>query len=474
MSDIKEQLAVLRRRVARIDKKFDEQYRSAVTAPADDLDLAGTEKNAPGQHPPPAQAPRWDNLRPARYFIEEWMSGQVVETPHGEHFETERIYERHRRHGSMDVSSLEEMPDDLLGSISSGEISPSPPARWAFLDTETTGLAGGSGTYAFLVGVGRITPEGFRVRQFFMRDHGEEASLLYALTEHLNEFDVLVTYNGKTYDQPLLETRFLMARARTPFARLEHLDLLFGARRLWKLRFESCRLVDLEYQILGVERQGDLPGEMIPYVYFEYLRTREAFRVAPIFHHNAMDILTLACLTAIVPYAFRSAEETPLAAGKSGSQPPGADTAGEGGDAVDTGLAPRMAAHGAEMVGLARWLRKAERFEQALQLFRRAVDCELSDELLFRTLWDIAMLEKKLKRESEALSVLADLSTCRNPYRVQALEELAKHHEHRERNYAMALELTRTAIGLSDTPALRHREARLERRLASPRNKRLL
>ena len=93
------------------------------------------------------------------------------------------------------------------------------------------------------------------------------------------------------------------------------LDLLCGARRLWKLRFDSCRLVDLENQILGFEREGDLPGEMIPYVYFEYLRKREASRIVPILHHNAIDILTLACLTAIVPRAFQSPEDAPLTHG---------------------------------------------------------------------------------------------------------------------------------------------------------------
>src|ERR1700693_4669504 len=106
-----------------------------------------------------------------------------------------------------------------------------------------------------------------------------------------------------------------MGRARPPCTRMEPLDLLFGARRLWKLRLESCRLVDLENRILGVERQGDLPGEMIPYCYFEYLRTRTAFRLVPIFHHNALDILSLACLTAIVPLAFRSPEDAVLRAG---------------------------------------------------------------------------------------------------------------------------------------------------------------
>ncbi len=113
----------------------------------------------------------------------------------------------------MDISNLHELPADLLDSLSGGAIASSHPTKWAFLDTETTGLAGGTGTYAFLIGVGNIEPAGFRLRQFFMRDYGEEASLLRRLSEHLAQFDVLITYNGKTYDQPLLETRFRMARA---------------------------------------------------------------------------------------------------------------------------------------------------------------------------------------------------------------------------------------------------------------------
>ncbi len=328
MADLQEQLAALRRKIARIDRKY-----------------------ADGPPTPPQPV----DHRPAHYFVDEWLSGEVVETPFGSHFETERLYERHRRHGSMDISNLLEMPQDLLGPLSGEEAGPSPVGRWAFLDTETTGLAGGSGTYAFLIGVGRICEEGFRVRQFFMRDYGEEASLLHGLAEHLAQFDVLITYNGKTYDQPLLETRYRMARARPPFGRLAHLDLLHGARRLWKLRLESCRLVDLENQILGVEREGDLPGEMIPYVYFEYLRTQQAFRLVPIFHHNAVDILTTACLTGIVPFAFREPNAAPLA-------------------------------HGTDLVGLARWLLKAGKCEQALELMRRAVEMGLPDDLLFRTL----------------------------------------------------------------------------------------
>jgi hypothetical protein len=409
VGDLQDQLATLRRKIARIDRKW-----------------AGG---------PPAPAPEPTDARPARYFIEQWMTGEVVETPLGCHFETERLYERARRHGSMDVSSLIELPDDLLGALSGGETPAAPVTRWAFLDTETTGLAGGSGTYAFLIGVGRVTAEGFRVRQFFMRDYGEEPSLLWALAEHLSAFDVLVTYNGKTYDQPLLETRYRMARARPPFARMAHLDLLHGARRLWKLRLESCRLVDLENQILGVEREGDLPGEMIPYVYFEYLRSQQAWRVVPIFHHNAVDLLTTACLTAIVPFAFRE---------------PGA----------------ARFVHGADLVGLARWFAGAGEREQACGLMRRAIELGLPDHLLFRTMWDLAALERRLGRADAALAVLTDLAASPNPQRAQALEALAKHYEHRERNYAMALEMAQAASALADSEGLRKRAARLKKRLA--------
>src|ERR1700682_4481839 len=317
MADLRTQLAVLREKVAQIDRKY------------------------------AAEKPR---VEPC--LIEDILSGEVVETPFGAHFETERLYERHRRHGSVVFGDLFDLPQNLLAAISEGLIAQSHPSRWAFLDTETTGLAGGTGTPAFLIGVGSIDEAGFRVRQFFMRDYDEEASLLASLAAYLERFDVLVTYNGKAYDQPLLETRYRMVRAWPPFARMHHLDLLFGARRLWKLRLDSCRLVDLENQVLGVEREGDLPGEMIPYYYFQYLRTQQAFQLVPIFHHNVMDIVSLACLTAVVPFAFRAPEDAPLR-------------------------------HGVDLVGLARWLIQAERLEEALRLFRRAVDLGLPDNLLF-------------------------------------------------------------------------------------------
>jgi tetratricopeptide (TPR) repeat protein len=182
---------------------------------------------------------------------------------------------------------------------------------------------------------------------------------------------------------------------------------------------------------------------MIPYCYFEYLRTKQAFRLVPIFHHNALDILSLACLTAIVPFAFRRPEDAALH-------------------------------HGADLIGLARWLLQAGRHQEALRLFRRAVEMGLPDDLLFKTLWDIGVVEKRLGREDAALAAVTELTESRNPYRVRALEELAKHYEHRQRNYAMALEMTRSALAIEDTPEMRKREERLKARVDGPRGRRLL
>lgn len=418
MRDIDQELARLKGCIRAIDRKFAASERAAAATPVPIREKA------------------------ARWFIEEWSEGQVVANEFGEHFQTERLFAGHKQHGSADIGALADLPHDLLDALGENEIPPVPPHRWAFLDTETTGLLGSCGTYAFLIGVGRITPVGFKVRQFFLREYAEERSVLAALERHLSEFDVLITYNGKSYDQPLLEMRYRMMRRPAPFGRLGHLDLLHGARRLWKLRLDSCRLMQLEQQILGVYRDGDLAGEMIPYVYFEYLRSGEAQKLVPIFHHNAIDILTLACLSAIVPVAFRSIDSESLA---------------------------RVGVRrGEDLAGIARWLLAADEHERALELFKRAVDAGLPDKLLFPALWDIAVLEKKLQRPHAALQVFTELAGCTNKYRVWALEELAKYYEHEERNYGVALEFTNQALAYETSCALAHRKTRLERRLAKP------
>jgi len=177
-------------------------------------------------------------------------------------------------------------------------------SQWLFLDTETTGLVGGSGTYAFLVGLAWWDSGGLQIEQLFMRDFGEEHSLLLALDERLAERRVLVTFNGKSFDWPLLETRFRMTRCIAPRIPATHLDFLHPARQLWRPRLASVRLSELERHVLHVSpgsrldwtRDGDMDSGDIPEAYFSFVRGGLAAPLVPVFQHNQMDLRGLAAL----------------------------------------------------------------------------------------------------------------------------------------------------------------------------------
>src|SRR6267143_660730 len=175
------------------------------------------------------------------------------------------------------------------------------PGKWLFLDTETTGLAGGTGTYAFLIGLAWWDAGGLQAEQFFMRDFVEEHSLLQELSQRVAERPVLVTFNGKSFDWPLLENRFTMTRSIAVPKLAAHLDLLHPARALWKLRLGSVRLVELERQVLdartlGWHREEDVLAALIPQHYFDYLRGGPAEPLAAVVRHNQMDLRGLAAL----------------------------------------------------------------------------------------------------------------------------------------------------------------------------------
>ena len=184
-----------------------------------------------------------------------------------------------------------------------------------------------------------------------------------------------------------------------------------------------------------------MEGALIPDLYFRYLRTGDFAPLAPVISHNATDILSLACLTAIVPAAFRD---------------------------------PARLSSGAEMIALARWFRKEGRLEESLALMRQALTRRVDEALVFETLWHVAELERKLERHDAALAAWSELSAIRNPWQSQAYERLAIHYEHREKNYAMALEMTCAALALEETEELRKREARLRNRVSKPKSGRLL
>ena len=220
----------------------------------------------------------------------EILDGEWRES-HGRRFlVVDRKYSPGYRHGRMTVADcLPPWPRvDLLGGCTGG--------RLLFLDLETTGLAGGAGTYAFLVGCGWFDGGTFRLRQFVLSDFAAERSLLESFAQLAGDADCVVTYNGKSFDLPLIETRFALQRMPTPFANLPHVDMLHPARRMWRDEEVECRLTYLEQALCGHEREGDVPGFEIPSRYFHFLRTGDASALTGVLDHHRHDIVSLAVL----------------------------------------------------------------------------------------------------------------------------------------------------------------------------------
>ena len=291
------------------------------------------------------------------------------------------------------------------------------PRRILYLDTETTGL-GGSGTVAFLVGTGFLTDNGFEVHQFLMRDYQEEPFLLKHVAAGLGKFDVLCTFNGTTFDVPLLESRFLMNRMdRNRLLELPHLDLLHMCRRLWKLRLGRCNLGRLEEVILGKPRVDDLPGSEVPQRYFTYLKTKQLSLLDDILKHNAQDIASLCVLLNHM---------------------------------ADLYLHPENIRFSEDVYSMGRALEKLNRTENARHCYRLARRGRMGDSAGTA----LAMSYRRGGEKEQAAEVWRELIRERRggigPY-----VELAKYEEHVRRDAASALELTEKALLLLSEPSLR-------------------
>jgi hypothetical protein len=328
--------------------------------------------------------------------------------------------------------------------------------RAAFLDTETSGLSGGAGTFAFMVGVGLFEESGYAVHQLFMRSPAEERALLHALGELLARCNGLVTFNGRSFDAPLLNTRYALQRQPAPLADLLHLDLLPAARQRWRLRLPSCALGALEKDVLGFQRtQEDVPGWLIPSIYQEYARSLGQPRaevlddMARVFYHNREDIVNMAPLAAMLCAPFEQA----------GAWTP------------DPSLPP------ADWVSLGRCYEELDWQEVSEAAYRRALGAALAPELRRVALQRLGWLLKRQERRAEAVAIWHDWITSVPGPDVTPYEELAKHHEWHELDLPAARKWTmwglHTAKQLPPGPAreetvagLQHRLERLERKLA--------
>ena len=376
------------------------------------------------------------------------LGGRIVECAAGACIVIDRVYEAHARHGRRQVGDL---PAEFTPSAPITLFDHRAPggAGWAdrivFFDTETTGLSGGAGTLAFLAGCGWFEGENFRVRQFLLAGPGGERAQLAELTKIFDDASLVVTYNGRTFDVPLMDMRWAFHRTSTPTADMPHLDMLPPARRLWGSTPErSCSLSSLERAVLGFHRLADVPGFEIPGRYFQFVRTNDARAIAAVLDHNRHDVISLA---ALMSHALWLVREGPLAC-REPVERLGLgrlyERAGDDARAID---AYEMAARGDEievrrlaLARLAHLLRRDRRYDAAAAAWQGVFDLA-GDEM-------------------GALSALDR----------RAIEALAIHHEHRARNlpearrYAEVLRLH--AKGAART-AVEYRVARIRRKLAA-------
>jgi len=381
------------------------------------------------------------------YPIERVVPGRFQETPRGEVYIVEQRYPLDHRQGrsplgvTASLQVIAEWARELR--LANAELD-----TFGFLDTETTGLAGGTGTYAFLVGVGRYDGQEFHLAQFFMRDPIEEPALLAALTEFLQPCQALVTFNGKGFDVPLLNARYITNGEQSPLASMAHLDLLPLARRLWRARLPSRALGYLEEHILGLARtQEDVPGWVIPSLYFGYLRSGDARSMKSVFYHNAMDVLSLAALLSHIARLL--------------------------GDPLSGAVV-----HGLDLVAMGRLFENLGRLETATRLYERGLAHDLAEDMYWKTVRRLSFVQKRRGNLSAAVALWREAACSGQIY---AHIELAKFYEHKQRDYGEAAQWTHAALALVNAPDfprhlcsrwpadLEHRLARLHRKLGGGR-----
>ena len=342
------------------------------------------------------------------------------------------------RYGQIPIGLGLEIPGPVLAFLSRDASFEALDLKSAvFLDLETTGLAGGTGTVPFLVGLGYYRDDRFKVTQFFLSEMAEEDRLVREVGEFLRdmEFKSVVTYNGKAFDLPLLETRFALHRTPFPARDWPHLDFLFSARNLWKHKYESCRLFDLAQQIVQAERSEDIPGAEIPLRYFQYIRTGDYSLMEPVLYHNQEDILSL--LGVVVA---------------------GAVLVDRNRNAMEGGEADAM-----DLYGVAKLFETAGDSATSARLLERALEGRLSSEVSRTARMKLSHHFKKARDWDKAVSLWQGMTREEKAF---SFRELSMYHEHKAKDFAEALRAAEEGLAASRSgPPAEHRdfEKRIQR-----------
>jgi uncharacterized protein YprB with RNaseH-like and TPR domain len=380
------------------------------------------------------QAPK-HAARP-RSPLEEALGGHWVATHRGEAFVVEQVYPAEYKHGISPIQL--DAPLGALASWAKDErIGALKLSQLAFLDTETTGLSGGTGTYAFMVGLGRFVDGDFRLSLFFMQSPSEEPALLEAVASFLAPCAALVTFNGKSFDAPLLRTRYALNSIPCPFDDFAHIDLLPLARRLWRNRLPSRALKYLEEHIMSAPRASEeVPGYEIPWLYFDFLRTGDAMPLNGVFYHNAMDVVAMAALLSLTAGML--------------ADPHGSDLE-----------------HGQDVIALAKLFEDLNQLDDAALLYERGLKTKLPESDFWQAVRRLSALQRRRGDMETALRLWQQAAAEGHIY---AHVELAKYYEHTRRDPGAALEWTLSAMEhakIADVPDFmrKHWMDELEHRL---------
>jgi hypothetical protein len=405
---------------------------------------------APVEAPPALEPPRKEpdpRIVALRRMLVDWSERQEAAaprpgplpaeprtTPHGVVHVAERVLPPDHQHGSAPLAEALDVEAPLVASLA---LQPGLAGvdfqRMLFLDTETTGLAGGTGTVPFLVGLAWFEGRSLRVQQLFLPRLGEETPLLRVLAERMAQSSCLVTFNGKSFDWPLLRTRFVLNRVPPP-AELPHLDLLHCARRVFKYRGSGTRLVHLEEQVLGYHRVDDVDGALIPDLYFRFLRGADGSALTPVLEHNANDLLLLAALLGVLVRRFR-------ASGAEGEDP-------------------------RDLLGFAGVALRARDYERA-HAFARAAAAGDPGAVGVEALALASRLSRRVGDDQTAAANLHKaLASARGEKAAPLHLSLAKLYEHDLKDLPRALQHARLAAPAEGAEASRRRIERLERKLS--------
>ena len=350
----------------------------------------------------PVPQPRVD-----QYSVSYVIPGEEIETMFGYCYRIQKLLDRDHVHGQTTL-----VIDGEIGLVAdwahSSHLRNQSVDHMIFLDTETSGLSGGTGSFAFLVGVSQVTSRGLEFTQFLLRDPSEERAMLIVLAEYMTDAQAVVTYNGKSFDIPLLNNRYVLHDLISPFKDLAHIDLLPMARKIWKKKLASRRLSNVETEILRVERTMDeVPGYLVPQVYFDYLKSGDARPLVGVLYHNEMDVLSLTTLLQYFMNAF--------------SQP-----------SLESNNVPE------DLYPVINLLLDLGHHQDAIELFNRTFQPDsssLDDD--WETIEKVA-LHYKRNREWESAKFIWE-SAAENGLEFGWFE-LTKFYEHQERNYDEALE----------------------------------